>query len=86
MKGIDILGIAAGVFTTISTLPQLKKSIYRKKVNDVSPWMFISILTGVSLWTIYGIHKNDWPIIVTNGVSALLNLMMFLLWFRYKNK
>ncbi len=33
----DILGLAAGVCTTVAVIPQIKKAWKTKKVKDVSP-------------------------------------------------
>lgn len=76
-----IIGIAAGVFTTIAVLPQIYKAIKTKKVKDVSPFMFVILCLGVGLWTIYGILKNDWAIIITNGISFIFNSIMLYIVF-----
>lgn len=73
---ITILGIIAGVFTTIAVLPQVFKVIKTKSAQDISIWMFVCLLIGVGSWTVYGILKNDWPIIITNGLSVLFNGIM----------
>jgi len=75
----EIIGIIAGIFTTIGVLPQIIKALKTKKVSDVSPYMYIILCIGVSLWTIYGIMKNDWPIIITNGISLILNAIMLVI-------
>ena len=75
----EIIGTLAGVFTTLGVLPQIIKAVRTKKVSDVSPLMFIVLCIGVGLWTVYGILKMDWPIIVTNGISFLLNACMLLI-------
>ncbi|WP_179008551.1 SemiSWEET family sugar transporter [Winogradskyella forsetii] len=76
-----IIGTAAGVFTTIAVLPQIYKAITTKKVKDVSPYMFVILCVGVGLWTVYGILKNDWPIIITNGISFVFNSIMLYIVF-----
>lgn len=72
----EFIGILAGIFTTIGALPQIIKAYRTKNVGDVSIWMFYAITTGVILWTVYGILKMDWPILITNGISSLLNVTM----------
>ncbi|TDU40455.1 MtN3 and saliva related transmembrane protein [Gelidibacter sediminis] len=72
----EIIGILAGVLTTVAVLPQIIKAIKTREVEDVSPYMFIILCCGVGLWTVYGILKEDWPIIVTNGISFVLNSIM----------
>ncbi len=69
----EVIGIIAGVLTTLAVLPQIIKAVKTGKVKDVSPYMFLILCLGVGLWTVYGIMKIDWPIIVTNGVSFVLN-------------
>lgn len=82
----DVLGLVAGVCTTAAVLPQIKKAWKTKKVEDVSPGMFIVLVIGVFLWVIYGILQNDLPIIATNGVSLALNGLMLYLMVRYRKK
>ena len=80
----DVLGLVAGICTMVAVIPQIKKAWDTKKVEDVSPGMFIVLVIGVFLWVIYGITQNDLPIIVTNGVSLALNGFMLYLMLRYK--
>lgn len=75
----EIIGILAGVFTTIAVTPQIVKAIKTRKVKDVSPYMFFILCLGVGLWTVYGILKLDWPIILTNGISFILNGIMLVI-------
>ncbi|MGA9327061.1 MAG: SemiSWEET transporter [Salegentibacter sp.] len=76
----------AGICTTVSVLPQIRKAWKTKEVEDVSPGMFGILMLGVFLWVIYGILKNDLPIIATNGASLALNSVMFYLMIRYRKK
>lgn len=78
-----ILGLVAGLCTTVAVVPQLIKAWRTKKVNDISPGMFFVLVTGLGLWIIYGIIKNDFPIIATNGTALLLNGIMLWMLFRY---
>lgn len=72
----ELIGIFAGIFTTIAVLPQIIKTIKTGKAKDVSPRMYVILCFGVGLWTVYGIIKIDWPIIITNGISFILNGIM----------
>ena len=83
----ELIGISAGVFTTIAVLPQIHKAMTTKKIDDVSPAMFVILCLGVGLWTVYGILKMDWPIIITNSISFILNgIMLKIVWFQDRNK
>lgn len=81
----EILGLVAGICTTIAVIPQIKKAWDSKQVEDVSPGMFAILIAGVSLWVVYGITQNDLPIIATNGVSLGLNSVMAYLMIKYKD-
>jgi MtN3 and saliva related transmembrane protein len=78
------VGIGAGIFTGISMLPQLFKIIKSKKAEDISYFMLAILLVGVGGWVWYGIIKNDYPIIITNAFSFLVNLAIFGFSIRYK--
>lgn len=77
------LGFIAGLFTSVSLLPQLIKIIKEKKVDDISIPMLLMLMTGVSLWMWYGIMKDDLPIIYTNAFSLSLDLSILVLRFKY---
>ena len=84
MNYTSIIGIIAGLLTSSSSIPQIVKIIKEKKVADLSMGMFITLSFGVLLWTVYGILRDDMPIIVTNGFSFCLNITILILRFKYK--
>ncbi|WP_158977944.1 SemiSWEET family sugar transporter [Cellulophaga sp. L1A9] len=81
-----VIGTLAGICTTGAALPQIVKAWSTKQVNDVSPYMFLVLIVGVSLWTVYGILLKDVPIIITNGISTCLNGIMLVLIVKYRSK
>lgn len=72
MDYIQILGIVAAILTTAANVPQAIKIIRTKSTKSISTATYVLLLSGLILWLIYGIIKNDLPIILANGVSALL--------------
>lgn len=76
MNYIDIIGLFAGTCVTISVIPQILKVWRTKKVKAISLKTFSILTFGIGVWVVYGILKNDLPIIITNGVSFCLNLLM----------
>lgn len=76
MNTIQVVGIIAGACTSISLLPQLIKTVKEKKGGDISYFMLAILLIGLGLWIWYGILKKDYPIIVTNSISFLLNTLI----------
>jgi len=81
-----VIGTIAGILTSVSMIPQLIKVLKEKDVENLSWGMIAVLLTGVSLWVVYGIMKTEWPIILSNGFSVLVNTTLLIYYFKYKNK
>lgn len=73
---LPYLGYVAGAFTTGSTIPQVLKTIRSKDAKDVSTKTYIILLISITLWIVYGVIKQDGSIIVTNGISVVLSIVM----------
>jgi MtN3 and saliva related transmembrane protein len=80
----DGLGLLAGGLTTASFVPQVLKIYKTKSAEDVSLTMFIAFCVGVGLWLTYGIIKQDWAILLTNGVTLVLGLAILVMKIKYK--
>jgi len=81
-----VIGIIAGICTSISLLPQLIKILKEKKAEDISWGMLITLLTGLTLWVVYGFLKNEYPIVFTNLFAVMVNLLIIVFTLRYKNR
>ncbi len=86
MKYEEIVGLAAGIFTATSLLPQLIKTIREKEAKSLSIGMMLVLITGLSMWVYYGFLKKDVPIIATNIFSVLINLALLFFSIKYKKK
>ena len=53
-----VIGISATIFTVSSTIPQITKGLKNKKMDDVSVWLIMALIVGLSLWVTYGIEKR----------------------------
>ena len=82
----ELIGIAAGICTAISLLPQLIKIIREKEARNISLFYLVILLAGLALWVWYGILREDLPIIATNVTSIVLNVAIIILGIRYKRK
>ena len=81
----NAVGILAGIFTSVSMLPQLIKTFRKKTSEEISVLMIAILLLGIAGWIYYGVLKNDYPIIFTNAFSFLINLTLLVFHFKYKN-
>lgn len=80
----NVLGIVAGILTSVAMLPQLIKVIKEKNAEDLS-WMMITILIiGLSLWVWYGIIKDELPIILSNAFAVLVNIFLLFSYFKFR--
>lgn len=83
MDGISVLGFVAGGLTTVSFWPQLMKTWRTKSAGDVSLGMLLTFSIGVSLWLLYGLLMEAWPIIVANLITLIVTLTILYLKLRY---
>jgi MtN3 and saliva related transmembrane protein len=86
MSLLPIIGIVAGCCTSAASIPQIITAIKTKKVDNVSPWMFIVLLTGNALWAYYGFARKDLPITLTNCLSVVLDILMLVLRWKYRER
>lgn len=80
---IGILGLLAGACTTVSFLPQVIKILKTRKAGDISLYMYIILTTGVFLWMVYGIFLREIPIILANGVTLILCVLVLAMKIKY---
>jgi MtN3 and saliva related transmembrane protein len=78
-----IIGISAGVLTSLSLLPQLAKIVRDKHVGEISLAWLVILLLGLSLWTWYAWMNDDWPLFIANLFSILINIILIIFFFRY---
>lgn len=78
MKGdwmdiVEATGLIAAFCTTAAFFPQFWKAFKTRSTKDLSFPMFMLMTLGVFLWLVYGIWKNDTPIMAANAVTLLLS-------------
>lgn len=71
-----MLGLAAGLLTTVGFVPQIVKSLRERKMGEVSLLMPMLLSVGMFLWLIYGLLTDDLPIIIWNAIALTLNLCL----------
>lgn len=81
-----ILGILAGTLTTISFVPQVMKIYRMKDAKELSMLTFSIFSLGVFFWLVYGIVAREWPIILANGITLILILMIIVMKIKYSRQ
>jgi MtN3 and saliva related transmembrane protein len=80
---INAVGVAAGLCSMASFVPQLVKIAREKDATGVSLHMFAITIVGFALWITYGVLQNAWPVAASNSVCLLLAISIFGLRLRY---
>ena len=80
---ISLVGIIATIFTLCSTVPQIVKCVRTKKMDDVSVWLILVLIIGLSFWVIYGIFRSDMVIAGGNSAGVTLNAILLVLKIKY---
>jgi MtN3 and saliva related transmembrane protein len=82
--GFGAVGYLAAILTTFSIIPQIIRVYRLKESRDISLWTISSLSAGILLWFIHGIVIGDLPVILANGVSLLLSVLMLWLVIKYR--
>ena len=86
MDQLTVIGLLAGLITTLGFVPQVVKGYRSGHMEDVSLIMPAVLMVGMGLWLVYGIFLNDLPIVLWNAVSIALNAVMIFLKLRYNGQ
>jgi MtN3 and saliva related transmembrane protein len=73
MQFVTVVGMIAGVLTTVAFLPQVLRTWKTRSTADISLVMFLIYVTGIVLWLIYGQMLNDLPLITSNAVTLVFS-------------
>lgn len=82
MDQLTVIGLVAGLITTMGFVPQVVKGYRSGRMDDISLTMPMVLMLGMGLWLVYGVVLGDLPIILWNGVSIALNAAMVFLKLR----
>lgn len=80
---IDAFGVAAGLCSMASFVPQIVKIVRDRDASGVSLIMYVVTIFGFGCWTTYGALSGSWPVMISNAVCVVLTLTIFLLRLRF---
>tara|TARA_B100000886_G_C20237764_1_gene413306 strand:+ start:10 stop:279 length:270 start_codon:yes stop_codon:yes gene_type:complete len=72
----EIIGMSAAILTTIAFVPQVIKVIKLKKTDGLSLITYIVFTLGVVLWLVYGFFMNSISMVLGNGITFILSLII----------
>jgi MtN3 and saliva related transmembrane protein len=77
----ELVGTLAATLTTLSFLPQVAKTWQTRSAADFSWIWLLAFAAGLALWLIYGLALMSWPLIVANGITlSLVLVIVFVKW------
>lgn len=71
-----MIGSIAGILTTGAFVPQVIKVIKTKDTKALSLSMYLLQVIGIILWLIHGIVIKDIALMMANGVTLCLSLII----------
>lgn len=81
----EIFGYLAAATLLSTLIPQLVKTIRKKKVDDISyVFVFLQVLTSI-FFLIYGLLLKENPLIIANSLLLVQTLLMLGLKIIYSN-
>ena len=80
-----LIGMSAGIITSIAALPQVIKTWRSRHVRDLSIWQPLLLSIGIALWLIYGILIADLPLIFANITPLTCNLLLTAMKIRFSD-
>ena len=83
---IDIIGFIAGFLAMISFVPQIIKTLKKRRADDISMAMLMLTLITNILYIIYGYLLNLYPIIIMIGILSFIIIFQIIFTFKYSNR
>jgi MtN3 and saliva related transmembrane protein len=75
-----IIGSAMG----LAYFPQAYKIIKRKSSEDISLVLFGTLAIGITLWLLYGLAIDNYPLIIANVIGVLGTYSVIFLALKYR--
>jgi MtN3 and saliva related transmembrane protein len=75
---MEAIGSVAAFLTTVAFIPQVVRT-WRLRGAELSWLMLVLFGSGVGLWLVYGYLRASVPVMVANGVTGVLVLIILLI-------
>jgi MtN3 and saliva related transmembrane protein len=79
----DSLGLIAGALSTFSIIPQLIRVLRLKSAREISMLFTGLMLSGLTLWLVYGIYRGLAPVIIWNAIGTVLVALLLIAKLKY---
>ena len=79
MSAIAIVGSLASLLSVLNQFPQAIKVFRTQDTQSISLVMYCIVVVAISLWLVYGIMLNDFPLISANALSLIPIVYIFII-------
>ena len=79
-----LVATLAPIVNCVQLFPQLYKTYKTKQVRDLSVYSLLLLLTTNLLWFMHGYFIMDVSLLVSGGISLLVNSFLLFLYFVYR--
>ena len=83
MNLVETIGYIAMILVMVGFLPQAWQVWKTKSVDDISLLTYGLLCTAAIFWTIYGVLKDDKPLIFTNIILFCIQLSIIFCKLKY---
>jgi MtN3 and saliva related transmembrane protein len=80
----ETIGLLAAILTTVCYMPQAWHVIRTRHTAGISLLAYVTLFGGVSLWLVYGILLHDIPLMLANGLTLPMILIVIVIKIRHK--
>ncbi len=77
------VGSIAAILTTAAYVPQTVRILRYKHTQSISLWMYVLITGGIGCWFIYGVMMESPSMMVANGLSFIMSVIILTMKLRY---
>ena len=79
---LTVLGLAAGLCTSLSVLPLVVKAWRERDTEAISKRMYVAALIACGLWIVHGLAIASLPVILFNGINVIFAGLILVLKMR----
>jgi len=82
----NVVGTGAALCSMTSFGPQIVKIWRERDASSVSLRMYLVTVTGFSLWILYGVLIDSWPVAVSNVICLAMAATVLALKWRFSRR
>lgn len=84
---IAVLTLIFGILAKVVGFPDQIRRNYRKKSTEgLSTIMIVIAVVGYTLWTIHGYLRNDWVLVIGQGLGIIVTGIILLQIISYRKR